>query len=368
MAVALGLAVSTAIFTATYDAQGRLDVALTVGNDVAVVQPPGSTVGPDAVKQLAAATGVRSVEPQQHRFGYVGPDLQDLYGVNAATFADNAPLQDAFVPGSTIVETMTSLQGRPDGVLLSAETLHDYQLHPGDLIRIRLQTGSDHAYRPVDFHVVGQVSEWPTAPKDSFIVANASYITQQTGSDAVGTFLVSTKTPAATAAAIRSDLAATNSGVVVEDISTAGQHVTSTAGLAGTDLSGLSRLELAFGVVLALACSGLALLGGIVERRRALVLLAALGANSRQRGRFLAAEARAIVGAGVVGGALIGTTIAYLLVKVLTGIFDPAPAAATIPWGYLTLLVGSVAGITVVVVAGVGRLVARADTSELRDL
>ncbi len=368
LAVALGLAVSTAIFTATYDAQGRLDVALTVGNDVAVVQPPGSTVGPDAVKQLAAATGVRSVEPQQHRFGYVGPDLQDLYGVNAATFADNAPLQDAFVPGSTIVETMTSLQGRPDGVLLSAETLHDYQLHPGDLIRIRLQTGSDHAYRPVDFHVVGQVSEWPTAPKDSFIVANASYITQQTGSDAVGTFLVSTKTPAATAAAIRSDLAATNSGVVVEDISTAGQHVTSTAGLAGTDLSGLSRLELAFGVVLALACSGLALLGGIVERRRALVLLAALGANSRQRGRFLAAEARAIVGAGVVGGALIGTTIAYLLVKVLTGIFDPAPAAATIPWGYLTLLVGSVAGITVVVVAGVGRLVARAGPSELRDL
>src|SRR4051812_48549525 len=98
------------------------------------------------------------------------------------------------------------MQTTPDGVLLSAETLHDYQLHAGDLIRIRLQTGRDHAYRPVPFHVLGQVTEWPTAPKDSFIVANADYLAQATGSDAVGTFLVSTSEPTATAAALRSRL------------------------------------------------------------------------------------------------------------------------------------------------------------------
>ena len=367
LAVALGLAVSTAIFTSTYDAQARLDVALTVGSDVAVVEPPGSAVGPQAGAAIAKAPGVSAVEPLQHRFGYVGPDLQDLYGVQAKTFARVGPLQDAFVPGSTIAKTLADLQSTPDGVLLSAETLHDYQLHNGDLIRIRLQTGADHAYRPVDFHVVGQVTEWPTAPKDSFIVANADYVTQQTGSDAVGTFLASSSTPGATAKALRSQLS-TTSGARVQDISTAGAGVTSAAGLAGTDLSGLSRLELGFGVLLALACSGLALLGGIVERRRALVLLAALGATARQRGRFLATEARAMVVAGVVGGAAIGTVIAYLLVKVLTGIFDPAPASATVPWGYLTFLVALVAGVTVLVVTGAGRLVARAGPSELRDL
>ena len=143
------------------------------------------------------------------------------------------------------------------------------------------------------------------------------------------------------------------SGARIQDISSAGSHVTSASGLAGTDLSGLSRLELGFGVLLALACSGLALVGGIVERRRALVLLAALGATARQRGRFLSAEARAMVVAGLVG---------------LTGIFDPAPASATIPWRYLTLLVALVAGVTVLVVSGVGRLVARAGPNELRDL
>lgn len=334
LAVALALAVSTAVFTSTYDAQGRLDVALTVGSDVAVVESPGSPVGPQEAASIARAPGVNAVEPLQHRFGYVGPDLQDLYGIQARSFARVGPLQDAFVPGSTIAQTLTALQNTPDGVLLSAETLHDYQLHPGDLIRIRLQTGSDHAYRPVDFHVVGQVNEWPTAPKDSFIVANAAYITSQTGSNAVGTFLISSNTPHATATALRSQLSAT-SGAHVQDISTAGSGVTSTGGLAGTDLSGLSRLELGFAVLLALACSGLALLGGIVERRRGLVLLAALGATARQRGRFLATEARALVVAGVLGGAAIGIIIAYLLVKVLTGIFDPPPASATVPWGYL---------------------------------
>ena len=216
LAVALGLAVSTAIFTATYDSQARLDVALTVGSDVAVIAPPGSSVGPRETATIAHAPGVTAVEPLQHRFGYVGPDLQDLYGVQAKTFARVGPLQDAFVPGSTIAETMTVLQNTPDGVLLSAETLHDYQLHNGDLIRIRLQSGADQSYQPVDFHVVGQVTEWPTAPKDSFIVANADYITQQTGSDAVGTFLVTTNTPAATAAALSSQLSGSLSGARVQ--------------------------------------------------------------------------------------------------------------------------------------------------------
>ncbi len=368
LAVALGLATSTAIFTSTYDTQARLDVALTVGSDVAVLAPPGSEVGPQESATIAQASGVNAVEPLQHRFGYVGPDLQDLYGVQAKTFARVGPLQDAFVPGSTVTTTLAALQDTPDGVLLSAETLHDYQLHPGDLIKIRLQSGPHHTYRPVDFHVVGRVTEWPTAPKDSFIVANADYITQQTGSDAVGTFLVSTTTPAATAASVTSQLSGPMAGARVQDITSASAQVTSAFGLAGTDLSGLSRLELGFGVLLALACSGLALAGGILERRRALVLLAALGATARQRGRFLSTEARAMVVAGMLGGALIGTTIAAMLVKVLTGIFDPAPAAATIPWGYLTFLVALVAAVTVLVVAGVGRVVARAGPNELRDL
>ncbi len=365
LAVALGLAASTAIFTATYDKQARLDVALTVGADVAVTEPPGATIGPGGAGALASVTGVRAVEPLQHRLAYVGADLQDLYGIRPGSIERVAPLLDSFVPGSTISAALRALATTPDGALLSAETIHDYQLHPGDPVRLRLQAGPSHTYQQVGFRVIGAVKEFPTAPKDSFIVANASYIAEATGSDAVGGFLIKSSTPAATATALRQNLAP---GAQVHDIVTERGAVTSASGLASADLSGLSRLELGFGLILALACSGLALALGITERRRALVLLAALGASARQRGRFLTAEARALLAGGLLGGVAIGTTIAYLLVKVLTGIFDPAPTGLTVPIGYLGALVISVIAASSAVLVVFGRLASRAGPSQLRDL
>ena len=365
LAVAVGLAASTAIFTATYDKQARLDVALTVGADVAVTEAPGATAGPDAGAALASAPGVQAVEPLQHRLAYVGADLQDLYGIRPGSIGAVAPLLDSFVPGSTISAALHSLATTPDAALLSAETIHDYQLHPGDLVRLRLQTGPNHAYTQVPFRVAGVVKEFPTAPKDSFIIANAGYIATMTGSDAVGTFLVKSSTPSATAAALRSQVPP---GAQVHDIVADRSAVTSASGLASADLSGLSRLELGFGLVLALACSALALALGITERRRALVLLAALGATARQRGRFLTAEARALLAGGLLGGAAIGAVIAYLLVKVLTGIFDPAPTGLTVPVAYLASVIASILVASAAVLLVLGRLVGRAGSSQLRDL
>lgn len=43
---------------------GPRDVALTVGSDVAVVQSPGSSVGPAGAKDLAGAVGVKAVAPE----------------------------------------------------------------------------------------------------------------------------------------------------------------------------------------------------------------------------------------------------------------------------------------------------------------
>jgi putative ABC transport system permease protein len=365
LAVALGLAASTAVFTSTYDAQAKLDVALTVGADVTVTEAPGSQVPPSAAAAIATAPGVQAVQPLQHRLAYVGPDLQDLYGIRPTQIGTVAPLRDSFVPGSTIHAALTALARTPDGALLSAETIKDYQLHVGDLVRLRLQTGPQHTYQPVPFHVIGVVKEFPTAPKDSFIIANAAYLTQVTGSNAVSSFLIRSSNPPHTAAALRASLPGV---VTVTDIVSARKGVTTASGLAATDLAGLARLELGFGVVLALACSGLALALGISERRRALVLLAALGATARQRGRFLSAEARALLAGGLLGGAGIGATIAYLLVKVLNGIFDPPPSGLAVPFGYLAVLGAAVLAVSAAVLLGLGRLAARAGPSQLRDL
>jgi putative ABC transport system permease protein len=43
----------------------------------------------------------------------------------------------------------------------------------------------------VEFHQIGIVTEFPTA-QSSFFVANAGYIAQRTGTDAIGAFLVDT--------------------------------------------------------------------------------------------------------------------------------------------------------------------------------
>jgi putative ABC transport system permease protein len=365
LAVAVGVAGSTAVFTATYREQSRLDVALTVGADVAVQLPDAQKQAQPAVTAARKATHVTAVSAQTHRFAYVGNDLQDLYGVDPATVAKATPLRDSFVPGSTIHHDLSALATTPDGVLLSAETLHDYQLHPGDTVRLRVQTGTRQQYQPIRFTVLGQVAEWPTAPKDSFIVANARYLAQVTGDPGVTTLLVGTTAPRATAASLRSRF---GPSARISDVDTARASVSTASGLAATDLTGLARLELGFGVLLAVAAFGLSLLVGVLQRRRALVILAALGANARQRGRFLAAEARAVLVGGLLGGAAIAAAVAAMLVKVMTGIFDPAPDHPTVPWGYLAILLCLVGATAVAVVAVVGRWAGRAGPRELRDL
>ena len=54
--------------------------------------------------------------------------------------------------------------------------------------------------------------------------------------------------------------------------------------LTAVELSGLTRVELGFALVLAIAASGLALGLGFQERRRTFAIAGALGAKSRQLG------------------------------------------------------------------------------------
>ncbi len=87
---------------------------------------------------------------------------------------------------------MNILARQLNAILVSQETVHDYQLHPGDTINLRLQNGATKQLITVPFRYEGVAKEFPTAPKDSFFVANQAYVTARTGSDAVGSFLVQT--------------------------------------------------------------------------------------------------------------------------------------------------------------------------------
>ncbi len=365
LAAAVSFAASTAVFNATYQQQAGADAQLTNGADVAVTVSPGTVVHPAAAAGLTGTPGVRRVEPLQHRLAYVGNDLQDLYGIRPDTIGSATTLQNTYFQGATAREVLATLARTPDGVLVSAETVKDYQLHLGDTVNLRLQDGPTGSRRAVPFRYVGVVNEFPTAPRDSFFVTNAAYVTRMSGSDAVGTFLVDTggRNQPAVAAALQARLGTT---AAVTDLT----QVRGTIGssLTAVDLRSLTRIELAFAVLLAAAAGGLVLALELAERRRSQAIARVLGATRRQLRGSLLVEAL-VVGIGGLGtGALLSWALSAMIVKVLTGVFDPPPDSLAVPAGYL----GATAAAVALVLAGAAVLASRTSgrppVEELREL
>ncbi|MBB3594861.1 putative ABC transport system permease protein [Rhizobium sp. BK529] len=348
-ALAFAFAASTAIFNATYQAQARVDAELTNGADITVT---GTSAVPasQALERLSKLPGIVASQPMQHRYAYVGTDLQDLYGIDPVRIGTATAMSDAYFANGDAKATLTDLAQTPDGVLVSQETVNDYQLSRGDSINLRLQNATDHQYHIVPFHIVGVVREFPTAPKDSFLVANAAYIAQQTGSAESEVVLIRSNGDPARIARAAQSAAAGLPGLKVSQIGDAVALIGSS--LTAVDLAGLTRLELIFALVVLAASGGLVLGLGFADRERSFAVLVALGARPRQLGAFVWSEAALVVGSGMVLGLLAGALIAYVLVKLLTGVFDPPPDVLSVPWLYLAALIVTAAGAALLAATG----------------
>lgn len=348
--LAFSFAISTAVFNTTYNVQSRVDAALTNGADVTVT---GTTAYPagQLLDRIRKVPGVKGARAMIHRFAYVGNDLQDIYGIDPLTIGDATDLSDAFFASNDAQGTMRKLAAQPDGALLSQETVNDFQLKLGDVVNLRLQNARDHQYHPVPFHFIGVVREFSTAPKDSFILANASYVAAQTGDSAREVVLIRGSIPPAQLAERIKPIAATLPGARVTDLGSVLKTISSS--LTAVDLHGLTWIELSFAILLIAGASGLVLGLGLIERRRDFALLAAMGAKGRQLGSFLWTEGLIILVAGMALGFLTGFAIAQMLVKVLTGVFDPPPQSLSIPWMYLLVLIvaGCLSTVLAIVIA-----------------
>ncbi|MEU6787409.1 FtsX-like permease family protein [Nonomuraea angiospora] len=347
-ALAIAFAVSTSVFDTTYRQQAQVDAELTNGADVTVSQTT-ATQG-----QLATVPGVARVEPLQHRFAYVGSDLQDLYGIRPAT----TRLHDTYVSGGTAREILDRLTRQPDALLVSQETVNDFQLHLGDQVRLRTENGTT-----VPFHYAGIITEFPTAPRDSFLVANAAYLARHM--PAGTTYLITTDgtPPHQVATDLRDRLGPT---AKVTDVETTRQVVGSS--LTAVDLSGLTAIELGYALTLAALATGLLLVLGFAERRRTYALARVLGATPRQLGSFVWAEVGLVGVAAAVLGALCGWALSRMLVAVLSGVFDPPPDTLAVPWAYLAVL--AILGVAALLAAGAAtvRAARRPPLTVLRDL
>lgn len=364
-ALAFAFATSTAVFNTTYNAQALVDAELTNGADVTVTGPP-FVAASALLAELRSLPGVIAAEPMQHRLAYVGNDLQDLYGIDPTRIGAATHISNAYFQGRDAAATMALLARTPDGVLVSEETVADFQLQQGDLLNLRLQSAADRRYHVVPFKFIGVVREFPTAPRDSFLVANARYVAEQTGANTAEIVLVRAATsPESVAASVRT-VAASMPGLEVGDLGAARKIIGSS--LTAVDLGGLTRLELAFALLAIAGATGLVLALGLADRRRTYAILSLLGAKPRQLGSFLWSEALLMFVAGTVIGTLAGLGIAWTLVKLLTGVFDPPPEALQVPWAYLSAMTATAFLSVVAAVVGALRETRRSPIQRLRDI
>ena len=202
--------------------------------------------------------------------------------------------------------------------------------NPGDLVRLRLQDARTQTYQTVALPL-RRASSTSSRPRPR----TASWSPTRT---------TSPSRPAATPSAPSwSTPAGTTSRAVADRV----QAVVGTTGSVGTiddarglvgssltsvDLADLTRLELAFALVIAAAAGGLVIGLGLAEtapgRRRG-------DRRSVQRDDRYAASVwpslRSCSSSGRSAGSRSGWGLSYLLVKVLTGVFDPPPGALDLP-------------------------------------
>ena len=294
----LAFAVSLGIFTATYNQQANVDAQLTLGADVTVTSPPGVAASSDLPAKVASVPGVAATTPVNHSYAYVGPDLQDTFGVDPSHFRDATSLRDSYFIGGSADQMMSRLASTPDGILVSKETITDYSLSPGSLLRLRVLDQQTGRFRVAPFHVIGTVQEFPSAPRDSFMVTNLSYLNQITHSSPNVVFAKTSGSPSTVAARV---VAATKPlGTEVKNIDQqTAQTVTS---ITTVDLTGISHLEEVFAIVLVAAAMAIFVLGAVAERRHEFATMTAIGASLRQVGAFVWSEVAMVLVAGSAAG------------------------------------------------------------------
>jgi putative ABC transport system permease protein len=133
-------------------------------------------------------------------------------------------------------------------------------------------------------------------------------------------------------------------------------------------LRGLTQLELGAAALMVVGATGFIIALGFADRRRTFAILTALGARQRQLGAFLWSEALVLLLGGAAIGTLTGFALAWMLVKLLTGVFDPPPEHLTVPWLFLAFLAGVAALSVVIAVIAAFRETGESAVQRMREL
>jgi putative ABC transport system permease protein len=281
---------------------------------------------------------VTATSAVDHSYAYVGPDLQDAFGIDPNTITGATTLRDSYFVGGGADQMLARLRGTPDGILVAQETISDYSLNVGDLLRLRVLDHRTGRFHIVPFHVVGTVAEFPSAPRDSFMIANLSYLSKADHAGGANVVFASTSGDPAT---VGSNVAAVVKplGASVRDVSQ--QTLQTVSSITTVSLNGISHILEVFAIVLAAAALAILMIVTVVERRHEFATMAALGAPWRRISGFLWSEAGIVLGAAILLAAVLGFVLSEMLVAMLKHAFDPPPDHLAIPIAYMIELLGA---------------------------
>jgi len=351
----LAFGVNLGVFAATYDQQARVDAQLTLGADVVVNAPAGAVAAHGLEQRVARTSGVSGTTSLDHAYAYVGQDLQDIFGVDPSTLTRGTSLRDSYFLGGTAAQTLARLRARRDAVLVSRETITDYSLNIGDLLRLRVLDRRTGQLKVTPFHVAGVVQEFPSAPRDSFMVANLGYLLAVTHDRGPNVVFVKTRgSPSDSAHRVAGTVR--RFGGTVKDITS--QTAQTVSSITTVDLRGITKIEEGFALVLAAAAMALFVVLGVIERRHEFATMAALGSSVRDIAAFLWSEAAIVLVGALALASLLGWLLAEMLVAMLRHVFDPPPDHLAAPWGFLLGLGGAAVASGAVAVA-IGMIVFR---------
>ena len=253
----LAFGVSLGIFTATYDQQARVDAQLTLGADVVVTAPPGtiarSATSPARSHRVSGRHGDDRARP-----------LLRLRRPRPPGHIRHRPERRS--PGPPRCATPTSSAGARRQML--EPPAHDPRRDPRlagddhrllararDLLKLRVLDQRNRQVPRRPFHVVGTVQEFPSAPRDSFMVTNLELprARRRTTPGPNVVFAKHERQPGARSRAASPPRPAAD-GTTVKNIASRPRRPSSS--ITTVDLTGISRIEEVFAVVLAAARDG----------------------------------------------------------------------------------------------------------------
>ena len=189
VALTAAFAASTAVFNSTYRQQAEVDARLTNGADVTVTESPGARVG----RRGGGARSRRSRAcAASSRSSTASPTSAPTSRTSTACARTrSAPPASSRTRGSRAAraaQLMATARSAARTPCSSApRPSRTSSCTPATCSACGSRTGARSSFKTVPFHYAGVAKEFPTAPTDSFLVANADYVARATGSDAVGT-------------------------------------------------------------------------------------------------------------------------------------------------------------------------------------